>query len=297
MRKTNTLVANLLLFFATAIWGATFIVIKKSLSDIHAVTLISYRSLLAALLLLVILFFQRKNPFANIKAGLVLGFLLLAVYLLQTLALYIVSATNSGFIFGLFVVFVPLFGVVFSKLRLQVSALVAVLLAVIGLWVITGGIASFKLGELATLGGSAAFAWYILAVDKYINKGFDPWVLNFQQFFVGGVVCLLGALIFHLPLGVRSAYAVDAVIYLGLFANVIAYAIQLSSQRYLSPIAIAVILSLEPVLAAIFSCTFGHEPISSHEIVGGIVIMSAIVLAQVAEFKKEPEVIKSIEIN
>ena len=112
--KKNKLLANFLLVSATAFWGLSFLVIKKSLVGVSAITLNCYRFAIATLVLGIILIFLRKNPFRRFKSGFLLGMILLGSYLLQTLGLYDIPAADSGFITGLFVILVPIFSLLFQ---------------------------------------------------------------------------------------------------------------------------------------------------------------------------------------
>lgn len=294
MNKLNqTLTANIFLVIATLIWGSTFFIIKDSLSGIHAITLVSYRSLLAAFLLAIGLLFAKKNIFAHFWQGAILGILLTILYICQTVGLYYTTATNSGFITGLVIVFVPIYALIFWRQRPKIYNLIAVILTLIGLWFLTGGMKNLNRGDVITMFVAISGALHLLLVDKYIKNKVNIFVLTFQQFLVMGLACLAIAYIFKLPMNIKTHAALYAVLYLAIFANVLSYLLQFYAQKHTSPHSVAILLTLEPAFAAIFAWTIGGESFSLTSLIGGIFIFSAIIFSAVTEkplpklFKKE----------
>ncbi|MBU0745099.1 MAG: DMT family transporter [Gammaproteobacteria bacterium] len=279
-KQLTPMAANFAMLTAAAIWGSTFLVIKESLVNMHAVTLVCYRFALAALFMGVVLSFLQKKHWKNPKEGLILGLLLFAAYVTQAIAMYYMEVVNAGFIAGLFVIFVPILSFISGREKLRLNIAGAVVLAGVGLWVITGGISSLKWGDYLMLFSAVVFATHVLYADSVVKK-VDILVLNFQQFLVVTTASFLVILFFKLPFVVSNWHAVWGVLYLALFANVLGYMVQLSVQKTISPTIFALILSLEPVSAAIFAWTIGGEKITILDIIGGLMIISAIIFAQV----------------
>jgi len=287
--KSKTIYTNFAMLTAAIVWGSTFIVIKKSLIGMHAVTLVCYRFALASLFMGVILIFLRKKPWKNLKEGLILGLLLFISYVTQSLALYYMMVVDAGFISGLFVIFVPIFSFACGREKLRWNFIVATILAAIGLWSVTGGIESFKWGDSLMLVSALFFALHILYAD-FVVKKCDIWVLNFQQFLVVALASFFGILLFELPWTISSWNIAWGILYLSLFANVLGYAVQLGAQKTISPTMCALILSLEPVFAAIFAWTIGGEEIIMADIVGGVMIIAAIICAQIYRRDKASQI-------
>lgn len=280
----KNLSTNSAMLIATIIWGSTFLVIKQSLVGVHAVTLVGYRFLLATLLMGGVLVFLRKNPWHSWRSGVILGLLLFVAYVTQAIALYYMQVVDVGFISGLFVVFVPILSFILGREKLRLQIIGAVVLAVIGLWSISGGVKSIGLGDFLILISALFFAGHIVYVDRVI-KDSDLWVLNFQQFLVvtGASFVMVG--LFKLPLVITDGKVIWLILYLALFANVLGYLLQLWAQHSISPTVCALILSLEPIVAAIFAWTIGGEEIIMRDVVGGAIILAAAVVAQV--FRQE----------
>lgn len=279
------LLIKICLIFSAIVWGSTFFVIKNTLDEVNALTLTSYRFLLAAAILGISLVFLRKKLFTNFKAGFLLGLLLLAFYLCQTTGLHFTTASNSGFISCLFVVFTPLFAWVFWRTRTNPAHILAVALTFIGLWLITGEIHEFNIGDLLSLLAAFIGSLHILFVDKYMKSDFDPFILSFQQFLVIGILSFILARLLHFPLTLPTAGTLYSIIYLAVFASIIGYVAQFIAQKYASPTAISVILTLEPVFAAIFAWTLGGEAFHTLKATGGALIFFATLVAIPSEQK------------
>ena len=105
-QKGATTLAHIGLFYAAAIWGSTFYLVKQAIADVHPITLIAYRFLIAGAILLGFLLATRRPLFRGFGRGLILGVIIWLLYVPQTIGLGMTTAANSGFITGLFVVFI-----------------------------------------------------------------------------------------------------------------------------------------------------------------------------------------------
>lgn len=274
--KKKTLLADIGLFYAAAIWGSTFFLVKNSLDNIDPVTLVAYRFLLATLFMLPFVF--RKKVFQNFKNGFFLGFLLWLLYIPQTIGLKYTTASNSGFITGLFVVFVPIFSFFMFKKNVSRQKTVSVIIAAVGLWFLTGGLKTLNMGDLLTLIAAVTYALHIIFADKYM-KDSDPYVLNFQQILTVGILSFITAILFRLPLNIGNTLPV--ILFLTLFPTLSAFLIQLIAQKFTSAIKVAMIFSLEPVFAAIFAWTIGGEKFIFTSAIGGLLIVIAMVISEI----------------
>ncbi len=271
--------------YCALIWGSTFFLVKQSLDAIDPFVLVAYRFLLAALLLGVWLTWRGKRLFDNFTPGLVLGVILGVLYLAQTLGLKYTTASNSGFITGLFIVMVPFVAwAVFRKAPYK-RHLVAVALAVGGLWLLTGGVGKVNSGDLITLFSAITYALHVVFAGKYVQEGIDPLVLNFQQILVTGLVGLAAALIVKAPMTIATTEVVWAVLFLTLFPTLSAFAIQLIAQRVVDATRTSLIFTMEPLFAAAFAWTLGGEGIVPVRALGGLLIVAAMLVSEI-DWKK-----------
>jgi len=279
------------LIYSAAIWGSTFFIVKICLKDINPVILVAYRFLLASMLLALFLILNKKNIFKDIKKGFFLGVFLWVLYIPQTIGLIYTTSSNSAFITGLFVVFLPLFVFIFYRRFPSILKTIAVIISIIGLWFLTGGLREINRGDLMTLITAMAYAAHILFVDKFMKDDADPYILSFQQFFFVGILSVITGVIFKLPFNVSSTLAIWIVLFLALFPTLSAFVIQLVAQKFTSPIKVSLIFALEPVFAAIFSWTLGNEEFFITIAFGGLLIFIAIVLSELPANKRISEII------
>ncbi|MBU1625769.1 DMT family transporter [bacterium] len=253
-----------------------------SLADINPVILVGYRLSLASLILGIILFFLKKPLFGNIEYGFILGFLLWILYVPQTIGLEYTSSSNSAFITGLFVAFMPIFTLLFYRKLPNLLSFSAIVLSLMGLWFLTGGLKGINSGDLMTLITAMSYAAHIFFVDKYVKGDFDPYVLSFQQFFFVGILSVITSILFKLPFSYGTTKTVWIILFLTLFPTLSAFVIQLVAQKFTVPIKVALILSLEPVFGAIFSWTLGGEEFVPIRAFGGLLIFAAMLIYQLS---------------
>lgn len=277
----KTYIADTGLLYAAAIWGLTFFIVKDSLQYINPVILVGYRFFFAAIILAAILIYQRKPLFLTLKAGFVLSLFLYLLYIPQTIGLGITTASNSGFITGLFVAFVPIFYLIIFGKPPSFLRLVAVIISLSGLWFLTGGLKDINKGDLLTLITAMAYAIHLLFTDKYVKNNIDPYILSFQQFLFAGILSFITGAIFRLPFSILSKSVVWVILFLTLFPTISAFIIQLTAQKFTSPIKVSLIFALEPVFAALFAWTLGGETFILHRAFGGLLIFLAILISEV----------------
>ncbi len=277
--KYKTILADLGLFYSAAIWGATFFIVKSTLADIDPVILVAYRFLLAGLILLAFALITRRPIKAGWGRAVWVGFLLWMLYVPQTIGLGYTTASNSGFITGLFVAFVPLFLLTIFRRRPSIMEIIASMIALLGLWILTGGLVDINIGDMLTLVTAITYALHLLYSDKYMKTGIDPFVFSCQQFLTVGVLSLIAGFLFNLPFGIGSATAVGNILFLTLFPTLLAFVIQMMAQKIRSPLRVSLIFALEPVFAAMFAWTLGNEIFVPHRAAGGLMIFLALVIS------------------
>ncbi len=273
--------ADLGLLYIAVIWGSTFFVVKDSLAYVNPVVLVGYRFVLATLIMGCYLLYRRKSWLTNFKSGAVLGVLLWLCYVPQTIGLEYTTASNSGFITGLFVAFVPIFSFVLFQELPSLPKLLAVFTSTIGLWFLTGGLSEINGGDLLTIITAMAFAAYILIADRYAKNNLDPYVLSFQQFLIVGGLSVIVALIFRFPFTVASPGTLGVILFLTLFPTLSAFVIQLVAQKHTAPVKVSLILAVEPIFAAVFAWTLGGETFILSRAMGGVLVVLAIIVAEV----------------
>lgn len=277
--KRKTILADTGLAYAAAIWGSTFFLVKGALADIDPVTMVAYRFLLAGVVLLGYVLYTKRPILKGLGRAFFLSVILFLLYIPQTVGLEYTTASNSGFITGLFVFFVPVFMITIFKHRPTVMEIVGAAVSLVGLWVLTGGLRDINLGDSLTLIAAMTYALHVLYSDRYMKAGVDPIVLCCQQFVLVGLLSLASSAIFGRSFAIRSTNAAAIVVFLALFPTLSAFVIQLFAQKITTPMKVSLIFALEPVFAGIFAWTLGDEAFVPHRALGGFFIFFALVLS------------------
>lgn len=273
-------IADISLLIVAIIWGASFFIIKLVQQQADPMALLAYRFGLAAIVLGLGLTLKKIALFEKYKHGFILGLILWMAYAPQSYGLNITTASNSAFISGLFVLFVPFFYFFLGKKPLGRKNIIAISLSIFGMWILTGGISGINKGDLLTLIMPVFAAAHIYFTDKYVRLDLNPYTLAFQQFFTVAILSLALVLIFQLPVQVNKSSIIFGILYLSLFANLFAYVTQTVAQKFTSPIKVTLIFAMEPVFAGLFAWTLGKELFIPSRAVGGLLIFLAILISE-----------------
>jgi len=261
----------------TAVWGATFAIVKDAIGQYGVVPFLAVRFALAALVLACVS--GRRLSRQSLKAGAAIGLALGLAYFLQTLGLLYTSATNSGLITGLFVVFAPLLNRLLFGVRIAGLYWLAVAGCVAGIALLTGAAPTLPtIGDLYTLGCAAAFGLQVALLDRWA-KHHDAGALALAQ--VGAVAALFllawpaSGPVVAPPATVWSALLVTAVI-----ATAAGLYVQTFVQQRLPAVQVAVVIATEPLFAAIFGFLLAGDRLNGLQIAGAAVLVGSVVLAE-----------------
>lgn len=279
--RLKVFIGEIALILMVVIWGSTFYLVKELLSSVDAVAMLVYRFAAAAAIMAAVLALRGKPLFKGFFKGGLVGVFMWVLYASQNIGMVETTASNSGFITGLFVIFVPVFGLFFFKTTPPLMRVFAALLAVFGLWKLTGSFGNLNRGDVITMLAPVSCALYVLFSDKSLKEGFDPYVLCFQQFFTVAVFSLLWVVIFRLPLAVASMETYLVMLYLAVAATVLTFVVYTLVQKVSTPMKCSLILALEPVAAALFAWKFGGEVFTRGQMLGGAMIVIAMMISEI----------------
>jgi drug/metabolite transporter (DMT)-like permease len=281
---------ELALVGATAVWGITFAMVQDAVEELPVLAFLAYRFLVAAALVAVIFWSAlRRLTRAGLRAGLLMGVFLTAGYVLQTYALQHTTASNAGFLTGLFTPATPLLAWMVLRTPLSRMALGAAVVATAGVALLSGvgGGALHPLGDGLAVGCAIAFSFHILATDRAVS-GHDVGALLVVQLAVVGLACLLAAAVrgeLEVPAGgaTWSALAVTAVL-----ASAGGFFVQTYAQQHASPSRTALILACEPAFAGLFGWLLAGDRLDALGWVGAALILAAIVAVDLVPRLRPP---------
>jgi drug/metabolite transporter (DMT)-like permease len=222
------------------------------------------------------------------RGGLIIGVLLLFGFIAQTIGLQYTSASKSGFMTGLLVVFTPLFQIMFSKQMPKTGNVIGVILVTVGLYFLTSPEGSeFNFGDLLTLICAAFFGLYIVFIDIYTRHG-DVRQIAFLQFVVTAIGGCVGALFFEAPVFEPTGGLIWGIAYLALLATLYTLTIQTKYQKETSPTRAAIIFSVEPVFAAVIAYLVLNETIGIQGVAGGAIIVLGLLISELSDVLFSP---------
>jgi drug/metabolite transporter (DMT)-like permease len=248
------------------------------------------RFALGALTLLPFIFLLEKKSglsrLLTLKAGIAGGAILFIASNLQQFGIILNkepgSASEAGFITGLYTVFVPLLGLFLGR-KARPLTWIAAVIAFGGLALISigpEGLSSVKLSDLLLLLGAVFWAVHILLIDRYVHRIY-PFRFTAVQFAVSSILSIISAFAFETVTAEGIWNGALPLLFGGVFACAAAYVFQILGQRGVEPTVAAIIFSLEALFAAISEAVWLGELMTARKYLGGAVIFAGILLAQI----------------
>ncbi len=285
--KTNKKLKSLIMLFAVAIiWGTGFIVSQMALNANASPELIMVIRFLISAIVIGIVFFEKLKANLNLKNifyGAIVGVFLFLGFYIQIIALQYTTPANNAFLTATNVIMVPFLWWVITKKRPKLSVFVACVICVFGIGALSlqiGQGLSFAFGDILTIICALFFACQIVATG-IVAKKIDTYIIVFMQFITAAVLSLsvffitgASAKPFFTPNGFFS------LIYLALFSTCLCYFLQTKAQKNVSSSNAAIILGTEALFGALFSVIIGYDEPGANLIIGGLIIMGALILAQ-----------------
>ena len=292
--KTNRIRQNVFPVLAALIWGTAFVAQSVGADYVEPFTFNTARSAIAFLFLLVLcgVFSRlRRRDFSGeaqarpaSRRDLMLGGVLCGVALtvatnLQQKGLETTSSGKAGFITALYIVIVPVVGL-FLKKKAPGTIWVSVVLAVAGLYClcINEGF-SVTSGDVYVMLCAFCFSAHILVIDHFTQK-VDGVALSCVQFFVATVLSAVGMLVSESPSWSALLQCAGPILYVGIFSSGVAYTLQILAQKDSNPTVVSLLLSLESVFATLAGALLLHDRMSGREYFGCVLVLAAVILAQ-----------------
>ena len=283
--RRTTLLATAALLAMTACWGSTFFLIKDLLDRVPTLDFLAVRFAIASIVLLIAAprAVARLSPETRRRA-VVLGLLYGVAQILQTAGLAHTAASVSGFITGMYVVATPLFAALLLRTRITPLTWAAVALAAVGLGILTLDGFAVGYGEAITLVAALLYALHIVGLGAWSTPS-EALGMSILQIVVIAAVCLVATAPDGVVLPATSADWLS-VAYMAIFAGALAMLGQTWAQAHLPATRTAIIMSMEPVFAAFFAVLVGNESPTLRMVVGGLVVLSAMLIVELAPRRK-----------
>jgi len=264
----------------TAVWGVTFVQVKDAVALYPLFAFLAVRFAIAGAALAApaaarVRGLGRRGVLAGAFAGALLG----AGYALQTAGLERTTVSSTGFITGLYVVLTPLIALCLFRVGIPAIAWAGVVLAAVGLALLSGVHGGSVGGDLLVLAGALVYSLQIVLMERFAPL-YDALAFTLVEMlaaFVGLAVVALAARQLAVP---RGATVWGALLVTGVFASALAYLAQTWAQRRATATQTALAFTLEPVWAAVFGFALAGDRLGAIGWAGCVVIMAGIVLAE-----------------
>lgn len=292
---TQTLKADLLLLTTAVLWGVAFVAQRKGMEAIGPMAFNGIRFALGSLSLVPLIAFldRRKNgaPLlpgtdtrwrAAWRSGLPVGVVLFGGASLQQIGIVHTTAGKAGFITGLYVVMVPLFGLIWKQ-RPSLGTWAGAVLAAVGLYFlsITKELTMDR-GDALVLAGAFFWTAHVLLLG-WLSPLRDPVKLACCQFAVCSALSLISAVLFERT-SLEAVWNAAAPILYGGFVSVgIAYTLQVVAQKDAHPAHASILLSMESPVAALAGWVILSEGLTLRALFGCALMLAGMILSQLAE--------------
>ncbi|MDO9557149.1 MAG: DMT family transporter [Coriobacteriia bacterium] len=263
-----------------AVWGGTFVMVKDAVSRYPLYGFLGLRFMIAVLAFVVMFptSFKLFKP-GTVRVGVVAGLMLCAGYIFQTWGLQATSASKAAFITGMFVVITPALQALLLRKPPRTATIAGVVLAVGGLWLLSGGTAGgWNVGDTRTLLCAAAYSAHMIVLGG-AGREHDARPLTLVQLVTVAVVCGGIALTIERPPLPPDGGVWVALVVTGVFASAVAFAVQTYAQRIISPTKTALILIMEPAFGGMFGWLAG-ETLGLSGVTGAALILCGMVVAE-----------------
>ncbi len=282
MKIRKLLHADLALLLITIIWGSTFTIVKKSLAQVSPILFISLRFWIATAITIAFMpGALRGITLKTLERGTILATVLLGGFIFQTLGLRETSPSRSAFITSLAVLLVPVLGFLVFRHRPRIRTLLGVAIATVGLGLLTLQRLELKFsrGDTLTFFCAIVFALHVLFVGRYTPTT-DYRQLVILQIAGSALFGTLLAFTLETPFLVWDYTLVIYLIITGVFATAVGLYIQNRAQQFTTPNRTALIFSLEPFFAVLFSYLLLGQVLTVKEWIGGILVLAGILTSE-----------------
>jgi drug/metabolite transporter (DMT)-like permease len=280
--------SNLILMLTELIWGFAFVAQRVGMEHIGPFAFNALRFALGTLVLVPIALWRgwsSQDPRSTWRYpglwrdSVIAGLILFGGASLQQGGLVETEAGKAGFITGLYVVLVPIFGLALGQ-RTTKAAWVGAAVATVGLYLLTVTDSWIMArGDFLVLIG--AFVWTLhVHWIAHVAPRVSAIRLALIQFLVATVLSGVISLLFEQTAAADVQAATIPILYAGLLSVGIAFTLQVIGQRHAHPTHAAIIMSLEAVFAVVGGWLLINEILPLRSLIGCLLMMAGMLFSQ-----------------
>lgn len=300
---------RLLLLLVAFVWGTTFIFQRISTGTMGTFSFIGLRFLLGALAILPLVFRQRDRqekpgspehgnappaaagtgpqqqqdkPWPLWLCGCIIGCMLFGGSAFQQQGLFYTTAGKAAFITSLYIIAVPLAGLLVGQ-PLRITHITGCVLAVSGLYFLAfhSDGQPLNFGDFLTLVGVLFWTLQILFIDRFV-RWYPGIFLAEGQFITASLLGFAGALLTgeSLSAGIIRQTAIP-VLYAGIMSSGVGYTLQIIGQAKVPPTEATMLMSCEMIFGALSGFLFLNEAMTLREFAGCVLMTCGVFMSQI----------------
>jgi drug/metabolite transporter (DMT)-like permease len=286
--------ANLVLLLAAAIWGGGFVAQSTAMDTIGPFWFVGLRFAIAAIAVLPFALMEQRRlqsapSRSDMLSFLIVGLALFGGAITQQIGLTTTTVTNSSFLTGLYVVFVPILSILLFRHTPHWIIWPVALMALVGIFLLGGAtVETISTGDLWIILCAVFWALQIVLAGHVMNRSPRPLALSATQFATCAVLAIAMGLVLAEPISLQAVYASLAeILYVGLISSGLAFVLQVIGQRYTTAPQAAIFLSSEALFGAFFGAVLLGETLPRIGYVGcGLIFASMLIVEIVPELLK-----------
>ena len=274
------------------LWGFAFVAQRSGMEFVGPFTFNAVRFTLGGISLIPLLLINKKRKFKNehllplssnkllLKGGIIAGIILFFGASFQQGGMVYTTAGKAGFITGLYIILVPILGIMFKQ-KTSAAIWLGAVIALVGLYLLSvNENLSIGLGDLLVLASAIFWALHVLVIGRFSPKT-DPIQLAFFQFMLCAFFSLVASIIIETTTLQNIFDASVPILYAGVVSVGIAYTLQVVAQQEALPSHAAIIMSLEAVFAVIGGWIVLDESIPLRGLIGCGLMLTGMIISQV----------------
>lgn len=287
MRRISA--AELMLLATVSIWAFNFTVTRYALT--HGFQPLAYSAMrfgAAALVVSTVTYgLERSLSFRPRDAALLAAAAIVGIYLNQVAFVYAIDLTNASttaLIFGSLPILTAIFAYALGVERLHRRFWIAAALSFAGVFLVAagsgGGFSGNLLGDVLAFVGAATWGVYSVAIVPLLRR-YSVWRISAGALLVGCVPLIITAV----PQLVDQRWDLGALVWAG-FAFAVLGPLVLTNVLWFTaidrvgPSRATLVTNLQPFLAAVFAVVLLSEELTWVQIVGGLTIGAALLVAR-----------------
>ncbi|PET69613.1 EamA family transporter [Priestia megaterium] len=286
-----------MLLITAIVWGSGFVVTDIALQYLTPYQVMAGRFVLATLLLTLTFGYKFKAFTKSVWwKGTILGTFLFLAFVLQTVGLQHTTPSKNAFLTAVNVVIVPIIAYLLYKRKIDRFEMVGSVITIVGIGLLSlQSSMTLNFGDVLSLACAVAFAFDIFYTNLFIKEE-DPISVTIVQFITASLLSVVVVLIKgDIPTSLESE-GIYSILYLAVFSTTIAYLFQNKAHKYTTASKATIILSTESFFGMLFSVLFLHEVLTARMVTGAVLIMVAILIAELKpSFLKKQSVKKTYE--